>query len=162
MAGFITAAISLTPTLHLTQFMASFFSKPTLLLSFSTCIFHVWLPLAPHFKLQCFSQMVSIIPPQYMPLPSHSIHLFHLNRWNVEMCDLVLCLREDFDGKLGFNQLFNDCCLAIYWSLKLHLKFHCTDVSGHERLRELHLFFKPRKLTIFLLKNMSRILEVRS
>ena len=79
-----------------------------------------------------------------------------------EMCDLVLCLREDFDGKLGFNQLFNDCCSAIYWSLKLHLKFHCTDVSGHERLRELHLFFKPRKLTIFLLKNLSRILEVRS
>ena len=79
-----------------------------------------------------------------------------------EMCDLVLCLREDFDGKLGFNQLFNDCCLGIYWSLKLHLKFHCTDVSGHERLRELHLFFKPRKLTIFLLKNLSRILEVRS
>ena len=34
-------AISPTPTLHLAQFMASFFSKPTLLLSFSTCIFHV-------------------------------------------------------------------------------------------------------------------------
>ena len=39
-ARFNPAAISLTPTLHLTRFMASFFSKPTLLLSFSTCIFH--------------------------------------------------------------------------------------------------------------------------
>ena len=36
-------AISPTPTLHLTWFKAaSFFSKPTLLLSFSTYIFHVF------------------------------------------------------------------------------------------------------------------------
>ena len=35
-------AISPTPTLHLALFMASFFSKPTLLLSFSTCVFHVF------------------------------------------------------------------------------------------------------------------------
>ena len=32
--------ISPTPTLHLVQFKVSSFSKPTLLLSFSTCIFH--------------------------------------------------------------------------------------------------------------------------
>ena len=31
------------------------------------------LPLAPHFKLQAFSQNVPIIPPQHMPIPSHSI-----------------------------------------------------------------------------------------
>ena len=37
----LTAAISPTPTLHLAWFMASSFSKPTLLLSFSTCVFHV-------------------------------------------------------------------------------------------------------------------------
>ena len=35
-------AISPTPTLHLTQFMASSFSKTTLLLSFSTYVFHVF------------------------------------------------------------------------------------------------------------------------
>ena len=52
-----------------------------------------------------------------------------------KMCDLVLRLREDFDDKLGINQLFNDCCSAIYWRLKLHLKFHCTAVSGHEGLK---------------------------
>ena len=34
-------AISSTPTLHFAQFMASF-SKPTLLLFFSTCVFHVF------------------------------------------------------------------------------------------------------------------------
>ena len=33
-------ATSPTPTLHLAQFKASSFSKPTLLLSFSTCVFH--------------------------------------------------------------------------------------------------------------------------
>ena len=38
-----------TPTLHLTQFMASSFSKPTLLFSFSTCVFHVF--GRPHFFL---------------------------------------------------------------------------------------------------------------
>ena len=35
-------AISLTPTFHLVPFMASSFSKPTLLLSFSTCVFHIF------------------------------------------------------------------------------------------------------------------------
>ena len=35
-------AICPTPTLHLARFMASFFSKPELLLSFSTCVFHVF------------------------------------------------------------------------------------------------------------------------
>ena len=35
-------AISPTTTLHLTRFMASSFSKTTLLLSFSTCVFHVF------------------------------------------------------------------------------------------------------------------------
>ena len=38
----ILTAISLTPNLHLTRFKASSFSKPTLLLSFSTCVFHVF------------------------------------------------------------------------------------------------------------------------
>ena len=35
------AAISPTSTFHLARFMASSFSKPTLLLSFSTCIFRL-------------------------------------------------------------------------------------------------------------------------
>ena len=37
------------------------------------------LPLTLHFKLQCFSQNMPIIPPQHMPIPSHSICLCHLN-----------------------------------------------------------------------------------
>ena len=41
-AEFTAAANSLTPILHLVRFMASFFSKPTLLLSSSTCVFHVF------------------------------------------------------------------------------------------------------------------------
>ena len=35
--------------------------------------------LAFHFKLQCFSQNMPIIPPRHMPVPSHSIRLCHLN-----------------------------------------------------------------------------------
>ena len=37
------------------------------------------LPLALHFKFQCFSQNLPIIPPQHMVIPSHSIRLCHLN-----------------------------------------------------------------------------------
>ena len=33
----------------------------------------------PHFKLQCFSHNMPIIPPQHMPVLSHSIRLCHLN-----------------------------------------------------------------------------------
>ena len=36
-------------------------------LHFPCLLWSCWLPLAPHLKLQCFSQNVSIIPPQYMP-----------------------------------------------------------------------------------------------
>ena len=37
------------------------------------------LPLALHFKLQYFSQNMLIIPPQHIPVSSHSICLCHLN-----------------------------------------------------------------------------------
>ena len=47
------------------------------------CLPHLlWLsslPLALHFKLQCFSQNMPIMPPQHIPIPSHSIRLCHLN-----------------------------------------------------------------------------------
>ena len=37
------------------------------------------LPLVLYFKLQHFSQNMPIVPPQHMPVASHSIRLFHLN-----------------------------------------------------------------------------------
>ena len=81
-------AISPTPTLNLARFMASFFSKPTLLLSFYLCLPRLlWsfsLPLALHFKLQHFSQNMSITPPQHMPVPSHSIRLCHLSHCSLQ------------------------------------------------------------------------------
>ena len=43
-------ANSPTPTLHLARFIAFFFSKPSLLLSFSTCVFHVFFG-CPRFLL---------------------------------------------------------------------------------------------------------------
>ena len=54
-------AISPTPTLHLTWFKASSFSKPILLLTLPhlhlpRLFWSSSLPLALHFKLQCFSQ----------------------------------------------------------------------------------------------------------
>ena len=71
-------AISPISTLHLARFMASSFSKPTLLLSFVTCVFHVLFG-CPCFlfpftsNLHLFSQIMLIIPPQHMPPSSHSI-----------------------------------------------------------------------------------------
>lgn len=62
-----------------------------------------------------------------------------------QMCVLLLHLRTLFKNhsetnlKLGYcRKLFDDGCLAIYWSLKLHLALHCGNdhASGHENLRE--------------------------
>ena len=63
-----------------------------------------------------------------------------------QMCELLLNLRTLFESyleinpKLGYcRKLFDDGCLAIYWSLKLHLALHCGNdhASGHENLRKL-------------------------
>ena len=47
---FWSGFISPTPTLHLAWFKASSICKPTLLLSFSTCVFHIFFG-RPHFLL---------------------------------------------------------------------------------------------------------------
>jgi len=77
--GFTPAAISLTLILHLARFMASFFSKPMLLLSFSTCIFHVFfgrpgflLPLTSNsnaFLRMCPSSLLNASPYHLTPFP---------------------------------------------------------------------------------------------
>ena len=73
--------ISPTPTLHLAQFMTSFFSLQTntlallLHLRLPHLLWSSLLPLARHFKLQHISQNMPIIPTQHMPVPSHSICL---------------------------------------------------------------------------------------
>ena len=66
-------AISPMPTLHLARFMASSFSKPTLLLSFSACIFHVLFG-RPHvtsdsnaFLKTCPSSFLNICPYHLAP-----------------------------------------------------------------------------------------------
>ena len=67
------------------------------------------------------------------------------------MCNLVFKLREKFDGKLGnHRQSFDDGCSVIYWSLKLHLAFHCGNdgVSGHKKLGELGCFLKQQESDI--------------
>ena len=51
---------SRTPTLHLDRFMASFFSKPALLLS-STCVFHVFFG-RPRFLLPLTEGMSVVWP----------------------------------------------------------------------------------------------------
>ena len=70
-------AISPTHTLHLARFMTSSFSKPTFLLSFSTCIFHVFFD-RPRFLLPFTSNsnafVMPIIPPQHMPVHTISLH----------------------------------------------------------------------------------------
>ena len=79
-------AISPTPALHLARFKASSSSEPTLLLCFSTCVFHIFCG-CPCFLLlftsnsKCFFQNMPIIPLKHMPVPSHSIHLW--KRWKM-------------------------------------------------------------------------------
>ena len=76
------SAIVLTPTLNLARFMASFFSKPTLLLSFSTCVFHVFFG-HPRFLLPFTSNSNAFLrtcPSSLLNtclLPSQSICLCH-------------------------------------------------------------------------------------
>ena len=82
-------AISPTPTLQLARFMASSFSKSTLL-HLPLLLWSSSLPLALHFKFQRFSQNVPIIPPQHMPAPSHSICLCHLNHCFLYTCGEVV------------------------------------------------------------------------
>ena len=66
-------AITPTPTLHLTWFMASSFSKPTLLLSFSTCIFHILFG-RPCFLLPFTSWSISNAFLKTCPLSHLSTH----------------------------------------------------------------------------------------
>ena len=47
------------------------------------------LPLALNFKFQCFSQNMPIIPPQHIPISSHSIRLCHLNHLYTKNCGLL-------------------------------------------------------------------------
>ena len=63
-----------------------------------------------------------------------------------EMCDLVCNLRAEFYAGLkensqlnNYKESFDHGCSDIYWSLKLHLAFHCGNdsVSGHVNLGNL-------------------------
>ena len=82
------------------------YCSPSLLTS-STPSLVVWLPLAPHFKLLCFSQNVPIVPPHYMPVPSHSICFCHLNHCFLQsqhlhqvLCSLFLHQTRHLDCKM--------------------------------------------------------------
>lgn len=74
-----------------------------------------------------------------------------------EMCDLVYNLREEFYAGLKENPLlysykepFDHGCSDIYWSLKLHLAFHCGNdsVLGHKELGNLGRSLNLNKLDI--------------
>ena len=64
-------AIYLTPTLHLARFKASSFSKPTLLLSFSTCVFHVFFG-RPRFLLPFTSKSNAFLKTCLSSLLNHA------------------------------------------------------------------------------------------
>ena len=68
-------AISPTPTFHITQFKVSF-SKPTLLLSFSTSIFHVFFG-SPQFLLPFTSNSFAFL--KTMLFSKHVHHSIHFN-----------------------------------------------------------------------------------
>ena len=87
-----------------------------------------------------------------------------------EMCNLVLFLREKCVGKLGiYQQEFDNCCLAIYYSLRLHLVLYCGDTSvlRHKNLRKLGRCFKPEEIDNFSVEKRpadpgSKVLEIVS
>ena len=93
-----------------------------------------------------------------------------LERDVFEMCNLLLKLREKFDGKLGdYRQSFDDGCSVIYWSLKLHLAFHCGNdsVSGHQKLGDLGRSLKLQESDIVpgeqhAVDPVSKVLEIVS
>ena len=60
-----------TPTLHLARFNASSIFKPTLLLSFSTCIFHVFLG-RPHFLFPFTSNSNTFLKTCPLSLLTHA------------------------------------------------------------------------------------------
>ena len=79
-------AISPTPTLHLARLKISSFSKPTLLLSFSTCVFHLFFG-RPRFLLHftsnsntflitCPSSLLNTCPYHLTPFTWHLNHCF--------------------------------------------------------------------------------------
>ena len=89
-------AISPTPTLHLAQFKASSFSKPTLLLSCSTCIFHVF------FGYPCFLLPFTSNSNAFLKTCASSLYRFYFSKidifhleacynlsWNCEVIPLV-------------------------------------------------------------------------
>ena len=71
-------AISPTPTVHLARFMASSFSKPTLFLSFSACLFHVFFG-CPCFLFPFTSNYNAFLKTCHHPPSTHartiSLHL---------------------------------------------------------------------------------------
>lgn len=85
-----------------------------------------------------------------------------------EMCELVLFLRELCGGKLNiYQQRFDDCCSAIYRTLKLHLTFHCVDASvlAHENLMKLGRFYGSKEMEKFSVEKRaadpgSKVLEI--
>ena len=82
------AAISPTPTFHLARFNTSPFFKATLLLSFSNCIFHVFLsrprflfPFTSHAHHPSSTQACTI--SHHSPLPSEPLKLIIVYKTNV-------------------------------------------------------------------------------
>ena len=83
-------AISPTPTLHLAWFKTSFLSKPTLLLSFSTCVFHVFFG-RPRFLLPFTSNSNAFLKtcPSSL-LNTCPYHIFLLPVWIFFLCFFFL------------------------------------------------------------------------
>ena len=87
------------------------------------------LPLAPHFKLQRFSQNVPNIPPQHMPLPPHSIHLCHLNHCfliipNISIRSSVLFFSISFAPHIALT-------IALLVLLKIAISFSLINTMSH-------------------------------
>ena len=86
------------------------------------------LALALHFKLQCLSQNMPIIPPQHMAVPSHSIRLCHLNHHLLQSQHLFV-LKIYFFFKMSVK-----CSTCL--KLVPHRPLECGAYSRRER----HLF----------------------
>ena len=143
-AGFTPAAISLTPTLHLARFIASFFSKPTLLLSFSTYVYHVFFG-RPRFLLALTSNSDAF--PRTCPSSLLNTCPFHLTPFDFAIWTAVsfnpnISIRSSFSPPVLHHTLLSPLLSQSFLKLPSHFPSN-TMSHSHMTSPILHSSDKP-------------------
>ena len=85
------------------------------------------LSTSSHFKIQCFSQNITIIPSQNMPIPSHSTRLASSTKVSFKPSKLIsswhLFFSINLTPHVALTIAFSVFKIAISFSLKHHMSF---------------------------------------